>query len=252
MGSLKSRTWLSDFTFTFQFHALEKEMATHSRVLAWRIPGTGEPGGLPSMGSHRVGHDWSGLVAAAGVVRNPLANAGDERDMGLIPGLGRSPGGGHGNPLQYSRLENPMDRGAWQVTVHGIAKSQTQLQLLSTHCSTTTTGDNENSNSWCFRALSEAWCQVLYIYIDPYYCIKVSATMIPVSRMRKPSRCQVSYWWSWSGMWLSLEPGLSASWVCALLCLNKIIHTTYLALCLAQGKNYNCGNRFHFQFFFKN
>ena len=47
----------SDFTFTFHFHALEKEMATHSNVLAWRIPGTGEPGGLPSMGSHRVGHD---------------------------------------------------------------------------------------------------------------------------------------------------------------------------------------------------
>ena len=48
---------LSDFTFTFHFHALEKEMATHSSVLAWRIPGTGEPGGLPYMGSHRVGHD---------------------------------------------------------------------------------------------------------------------------------------------------------------------------------------------------
>ena len=56
MGSL-SRTRLSDFTFIFQFHALEKEMATHSSVPAWRIPGTGEPGGLPSMGSHRVGHD---------------------------------------------------------------------------------------------------------------------------------------------------------------------------------------------------
>ena len=52
-----SRTRLSDFTFTFHFHSLEKEMATHSSVLAWRIPGTGEPGGLPSMGSHRVGHD---------------------------------------------------------------------------------------------------------------------------------------------------------------------------------------------------
>ena len=55
MGS--SWTRLSDFTFTFHFHALEKEMAAHSSVLAWRIPGTGEPGGLPSMGSHRVGHD---------------------------------------------------------------------------------------------------------------------------------------------------------------------------------------------------
>ena len=53
-GVTKSRTRLSDFTFTFHFHALEKEIATHSSVLAWRIPGTGEPGGLPSMGSHRV------------------------------------------------------------------------------------------------------------------------------------------------------------------------------------------------------
>ena len=61
----KSQTQLSDFTFTFHFHALEKEMATHSSVLAWRIPGTGEPGGLPSLGLHRVGHDWSDLAAAA-------------------------------------------------------------------------------------------------------------------------------------------------------------------------------------------
>ena len=62
-GVTKSRTRLSDFTFTFtfHFHALEKEMATHSSVLAWRIPGTGEPVGLPSMGSHRVRHDWSDL-----------------------------------------------------------------------------------------------------------------------------------------------------------------------------------------------
>ena len=58
-------TFLRDFTFTFHFHALEKEMATHSSVLAWRIPGTGEPGGLPSMGSHRVGHEWSDLAPAA-------------------------------------------------------------------------------------------------------------------------------------------------------------------------------------------
>ena len=62
-GVAKSRTWLSDFTFFFHLHALEKEMATHSSVLVWRIPGTGEPGGLPSMGSHRVGHDWSDLAA---------------------------------------------------------------------------------------------------------------------------------------------------------------------------------------------
>ena len=56
-GVAKSQTRLSDFTFTFHFHALEKEMATHSSILAWRIPGMGEPGELPSMGSHRVRHD---------------------------------------------------------------------------------------------------------------------------------------------------------------------------------------------------
>ena len=61
----KSRTRLNDFTFTFHFHALEEEMATHSSVLAWRIPGTAGPGGLPSMGSHRVRHDRSDLAAAA-------------------------------------------------------------------------------------------------------------------------------------------------------------------------------------------
>ena len=64
-GVAKSQTRLSNFTFTFHFHALEEEMAIHSSVLAWRIPGTAGPGGLPSMGSHRVGHNWSDLAAAA-------------------------------------------------------------------------------------------------------------------------------------------------------------------------------------------
>ena len=64
-GVAKSQTGLTNFTFTFHFHALEKEMATHSSVLAWRIPGTVEPGGLLSMGSHRVGQDWCDLAAAA-------------------------------------------------------------------------------------------------------------------------------------------------------------------------------------------
>ena len=64
-GVATSRTWLSNFTFTLHFHALEKEMATHSSVIAWRIPGMGEPGGLPSMESHRVRHNWSNLAAAA-------------------------------------------------------------------------------------------------------------------------------------------------------------------------------------------
>ena len=64
-GIAKSQTRVSNFTFTFHFHALEKEMASHSSVLAWRIPGTGEPGGLPCMGLHRVVQDWSDLLAAA-------------------------------------------------------------------------------------------------------------------------------------------------------------------------------------------
>ena len=65
----ESRTRLSDFTFTFHFHTLEKEMATHSSVLAWRIPGAGEIGGLPSMGLHRVGHNSSDLAAAAAFIK---------------------------------------------------------------------------------------------------------------------------------------------------------------------------------------
>ena len=63
-GVAKSQTWLSNFTFTYYFHALEKEMATQSSVLAWRIPGVGDPGGLTSPGSHRVGYYWSDLAAA--------------------------------------------------------------------------------------------------------------------------------------------------------------------------------------------
>ena len=104
-GVAKSRTRLRDFTFTFHLHALQKEMATHSSILAWRIPGVEAPGGLPSMGSHRTGHDWSDLAAVAGgsVSKNSTCIL---WHLGLIPGLGRSPGWGHGNPLQYSCLNS--------------------------------------------------------------------------------------------------------------------------------------------------
>ena len=68
-------------------------------------------------------HSWVSQVAL--VVKNPIANAGDKRDVGSIPGLERSPGEGHGNLPQYSCLENPMDRGAWQATIHGVAGSDT-------------------------------------------------------------------------------------------------------------------------------
>ena len=136
LEELDTTEWLH-----FHFHALEKEMATHSSVLAWRIPGTGEPGGLLSPGLHRVGHDWSDLAAAAAgsyrasqvvlmVVKNLSANAGDIEDSGLILGLGRSPGGRHGNPVQYSCLEKPMDSWVWQGMVHRVTKSWTRLKKL--------------------------------------------------------------------------------------------------------------------------
>jgi len=132
-------------------------MATHSSVLAWRIPGTGEPGGLPSMGSHGVGHDGSNLAAVVAaklcetkvnlktsqsstfgpyhhcrasqvalVVKNLPANSGD---AGSIPDSGRFPGGGNDNPLQYSCLKNPMDRGAWWATVHVVAESDMTVAI---------------------------------------------------------------------------------------------------------------------------
>ena len=167
----------------------EKELATHSSILAWEIPWTEEPGGLYSMGLQRI-LEWvaipfsrrssqprartqvscmaggffffnhlsrhgsqkvsdstdqltltsTGVVGVSQVelvVKSPLAKAGDIRDMGSVPGLGRSPGGGHGNPLQYSCLENPMDRGPWWAIVHRVAKTWTRLKQLSTHTPTT-------------------------------------------------------------------------------------------------------------------
>ena len=77
----------------------------------------------------------------APVVKNPPAKAGDLRDVGLIPGLGRSPGGRHGNPLQYPCLENPMDREAWRAIVHRVAQSWMQVKRLSTHCTHACKGD---------------------------------------------------------------------------------------------------------------
>ena len=111
---------------------LEKEMATHSSILAWRIPWTEEPGGQQPTGSQRVGHDWATSLSLSHFMRgfpggasgkNLTANAGHVRDASSIPGSGRSPGGGHSNPLQYSCLENPMEREAWQAADHSVAKT---------------------------------------------------------------------------------------------------------------------------------
>ena len=104
-------------------------MAIHSSILAWRIPWTEEPGRLQSMGSQRVGHYLSDFQVTLNLGRwyvgkESAFNAGE---LVSIPGSGRSPGGGYGNPLQCSCLENPMDRAAWWATVHGVAKSRTRL-----------------------------------------------------------------------------------------------------------------------------
>ena len=129
--------------FAFHFHALEKEMATHSSVLAWRIPWTEKLGRLQSMGSHRVGHDWSNLAAAAAriiiplritipsqgfpggsVVKNPPVSVGD---TGSIPKSGRTFGRVNGNPFQYSCQDNPMYRGACWATVRGVTRVRHDL-----------------------------------------------------------------------------------------------------------------------------
>ena len=89
-GVAKSQTWLSDFTFTFHFHALEKEMAAHRSVLALRIPGMGEPGGLPSMGLYRVRHDWSDLAAAAAAADISWLNKWVNDKVGSLPKVSAS------------------------------------------------------------------------------------------------------------------------------------------------------------------
>ena len=99
-----------------------------SRARLFATPWTAAYQAPPSMGFSRQEYGSGSPVPL--VVKNPTANAGDTRDLGLIPGWRRSPGGGHGNPLQDSCLENPMDRGAWWATVHRVAKSQTQLKRL--------------------------------------------------------------------------------------------------------------------------
>ena len=109
---------------------LEKEMATHSSILAWKTPWTEwvpmDCSGLQSIRLQRVRHNWVQTPTT------PCSLDGKEfacsaEDLGSIPGSGRSPGEGNSNPLQYSCLENPMDRGVWWATVHGVTNSQTQL-----------------------------------------------------------------------------------------------------------------------------
>ena len=103
---------------------MEKKMVTHSSILAWKIPWTEEPGGLQTTDSVPLP---SAILEGFPGGSEGKASACNVGDLGSIPGLGRSPGEENGNPLQYSCLEIPMDRGAWWATVHGVAKSRTCL-----------------------------------------------------------------------------------------------------------------------------
>ena len=136
-------------------------MAPHSSTLAWKIPWTEEPGRLQSRGLSRVRHNWvtntftpGSLDSSLCYIQSGILHDGSDRkasvynvrDLGSIPGSGRSPGEGNGNPLQCSCLENPMDREAWGAIIHGVAKSQTWLSdwagmyhtILYCYCSDTT------------------------------------------------------------------------------------------------------------------
>ena len=140
MGSLRvGHSWATSLSL-FTFMHWRRKWQPTPVFLPGESQGRWRLGGLPPVGLHRVGHDWSDLAAeaAAGasqvalVVKNPPANAGDRRDTGSVPGSGRSPGGGHGNPLQYSCLENSITREAWQlysVGSHRVGHSWNDLSL---------------------------------------------------------------------------------------------------------------------------
>ena len=133
-----------------------------------------EPGGLPSMGSHRVGHDWCDLAVACfrwgrfpggSVVKNPPASAGDTRAAGLILWSGRCRGEGNGNRLQYSCLENPMDRGTSRTTAHGVTNSWTQLSRWASMISTILSHTSLHLEQWSCGLLTSSMyspsCQCL-------------------------------------------------------------------------------------------
>ena len=108
---------------------LEKEMVTHSGILAWEVPWTEEPGRLQSMGSQK---NQTGLSKQALSLHSSKEFACQAGNTSSIPRAGRCPGEGNDNPLRYSCLENPMDRGAWQATVHGVTKESDMTEQLST------------------------------------------------------------------------------------------------------------------------
>ena len=138
-------------------------------LTAWTRPSTANPQSLSLQQTWTCSWAWSPAQLASQVALE--VSAGDVRDMGSIPGLGRSPGGGHGNPFQYSYLENPMDRGAWQAIVHGVMKSWTWLSMrkkfeiteFGVGCTALVCQDQDRGNcdaSWeRWRELEPGWQQ---------------------------------------------------------------------------------------------
>ena len=121
---LPSGLWSEDHCTWRYMH--DKKRLIHLMTTSRRKQGTPLSALIPSF-------NLLGDSQVALVVKNPPANAKDIRDLGSIPGSWRSPGGRHGNPLQYSCLENPVDRGAWQAAVHRVAKSRAQMKTFTTH-----------------------------------------------------------------------------------------------------------------------
>ena len=131
-GAAKSQTRLSDFTFTFHFHALEKEMATHFSVLAWRIPGMEKPDGLQSMGSHRVAHNWSDLAAGSSVMATNI----------LL--------------IRANNIANPMSV-RWGSTLCPLLEETPRIRMQKM-------GNTENKNPICSHFLKGNW--ILYQKMD--------------------------------------------------------------------------------------
>ena len=116
--------------------------------------------------------------------KGPACNEGDAGDMGSIPGLGRSPGGRHGNPLQYSCLENPVDRGAWWATVHGVAKSRTHLKQLSTYAQVQAFSTlKKQPLTWEQKDRSEGARQCVHAFIQPFSKSLLKTYCAPSTRM---------------------------------------------------------------------
>ena len=182
-------------------------MATYSSVLVWKIPGTGEPGGLPSLGSHRVGHDWSDLAVAAKLIIVVTLFSGY-----LFHSYSLSFGEGNGNPLQYSCLENPMDGGAWWAAVHGAAKSWTWLSdfIFTFHC--IGRGNGNPLQCSCLENPSDdgAWWAAIYGVTQSRTQLKrLSSSSLSFASWTAKSKIFITWFFTEEVCWLISTPAFS-------------------------------------------